>query len=195
MNAAALTRLRVAQATRTPVSAEQIREMLRVDEAAENAGEQRVETLLQEWIDLGVVREVGEDPVLYVLMPVFRDDLARRIAGHLLRPRTLLSLEREVATDTLLPNLREHGLEPLVRDLVEAGLVVELEGVEDADTLVDEVDDRDDTIDLHPDARKILQEQLSATDPVSGVLRRGWEFEAGSFFVLSRKGLDALQVT
>lgn len=187
MSAAELTRLRVAQAARTPVTIEQIREMLRADEAAENAGEERVAGIVDDWIDAGLLRAVGEDPVLYVQVPIFRDDISRRIAGHLLRPRTLLSLERELSRDVMMPNLREHGLRPLVGELAEAGLVASLGEVEDVDGLVDTIEEDDGVIDLHPSSAKLLRDRL-------GHERHSWEFEAGEFFVLTRKGLDALQV-
>lgn len=188
MNATELTRLRVAQAARTPVSVDQIREMLRADEAAENAGQERVERLVAEWVDLGVLKALGDDPVLYVQVPVFRDELARRLTAHLLRPRTLLSLEREFARDKMLPNLREHDLGPMVDELVVDGLVVALDDVTDSTELVDAVDSNDEAIDLHPSSRTVLEGRLAYPE-------RSWEFEAGTFFVLSRKGLDALQVT
>lgn len=188
MNAVELTRLRVAQAARAPVTIEEIQTALRDDTAAENAGRERTERLVDEWVDAGVLRAVGDDPVRYVQVPVFRDEIARRLTAHLLRPRTLLSLERELSRDQMLPNLREHDLAPMVDELVDAGLVIALDDVKDSVELADAVDSHDDAIDLHPSSRVILEERLAHPD-------RSWEFEAGSFFVLSRKGLDALQVT
>lgn len=187
MTAAELTRLRVAQAARTPVTIDRIRELLRSDEAAENAGAERVAGIVEEWTDLGLLKAVGEDPVLYVQVAVFQDDISRRIAGHLLRPRTLLSLERELASDVMMPNLREHGLKPLVGELIDDGLVKALVKVHNVHELADAIAADDDVIDLHPSSEKALIDRLSHE-------RRSWEFEAGDFYVLTRKGLDALQV-
>lgn len=198
MASAETTRLRVAQAARIPVTAEQVAGQLATDEAAVNLSPAKVTEAMAEWIKLGIVEELpaaSEDaPVRYVHSPVWTTELHRRIAGHLLRPRGLASLQAETRSDPQVGSFDLDTLAQYVGVLEKQGLVKNIGTQEDSTELADRIDDDDDVIDLHPSSRKILVQRLAATDPVTGNLLRGWELE-GDFFVLTRKGLDALQVT
>lgn len=198
MASAEITRLRVAQATRIPVTAEQVAEQLATDELALDLSPVKVADAMAEWVDLGIVEELpaaSEDaPVRYVQAHVWTTELHRRIAGHLLRPRGLASLQAECRSDPQVGSFDLDTLGQYVGVLEGQGLVKNIGTPEDSTDLADRIDDDDDVIDLHPSSRKILVQRLAVTDPVTGKLLRGWELE-DDLFVLTRKGLDALQVT
>jgi hypothetical protein len=184
---AELTRLRVAQAARVPVTAERVVELLAGDEDASSLSIEQVESAFDDWIEEGLVEALPGKPKRYVQAAVWVTELHRRIAGHLLRPRNLQSLQAECRSDPYVGSFDLDTLGQYVDVLANADLVKSVGEHADSESLADAVDGDPEVIDLHPDSRKALIERLAS--PV-----RAWQLE-GAVFVLTRKGLDALQVT
>lgn len=191
MASAERTRLRVAQAARIPVTAARISELLSEDEEAHNLSVAKVEEALAEWIDEGIVEKLpaAEDggEARYVHRQVWTTELHRRIAGHLLRPRNLASLQAECRADEFIGSFDLDTLQQYLDVILNAGIVKTVGEHADSKSLADAVDNDADTIDLHPSSRSVLIERLDHP-------RRAWQLE-GPIYVLTHKGLDALQVT
>lgn len=186
MPSAELSRLRVAQAARVPVSVERIVDLLEGDEAAENLSAAEVEDHLDEWVKEGVIERLPGGR--YVHAALFANDMERRVVANLeQRPRTVNVLQEVLRRDDNVGNVPTDALEDTLASLEQRGLVVNMGEYEDPAELVDAITDHAEASTMHPESQAIVAERLAHK-------ARKWQLK-GSQWIITERALDALKVT
>lgn len=191
-----LTKMRVAQAARVPVAPAQVVAALEADEAAKNLTAGKVEEILKEWEERGVLESFGEEEVRYVHASLFQTDIDRRIVAALGRPRTVESLQAELRRDPLVGPIPVRDLGKMLKRLAEKRLVRNLGQAKDGKDLAAAVKEDGEVPDLHPESAEILAERLvdPSTIPVTDARRgRSWQLDGDQWY-MTTLARDALQV-
>ena len=117
----------------------------------------------------------------------FASDQHRHIAGHLLQPRTIYLLQRELFTDPTV-NMPEEGVLAILGELESDGLVVRFSGnYTEAQDLVDEINGDAQAITLPDEQAEIYVNRVHARPD-----RQQMYLGTGDQWVLAEAGLELL---
>lgn len=183
-----LTRLRVAQAARVPVTAEMVARQLDPDEAAHSWSAEEVEPVLGELVEEGLLEALpGSNgaPARYVQRALFEGDVGRRIVSVLAAPRNVAAIQHELRGDPQVGELPREYIEQVLERARRAGLVECLGVFDDAGELAATAREDEATAPLKADQAKALAARLAHPT-------RAWRM-AGEQWQLTVFGRTALQ--
>lgn len=183
-----LTRLRVAQAARMPVTAGMVARQLDTDEAAHDLTGKDAEKLLADLTTEGLLEVLpGSEnaPVRYVQRALFEGDVGRRIVSVLAAPRNVAAIQHELRGDPQVGELPREYIEQVLERAAGQGLVRCLGEFDDAGELAATAREHEATAPLKAEQAKALAARLAHPT-------RAWRM-AGEQWQLTVFGRMALQ--
>jgi hypothetical protein len=196
-----LTRIRVAQAARVPVTAAMVAAQLAPDEAAHSWNADAVHLALSDLVDEGLLEVLPGEPKRFVQRALFEGDAGRRIVAQTAIPRNVEEIRAELRGDRSVGDLPGEYISQVLERAADAGLVVLLGSFEEpqaqgesedeaqarnAAALADAARGHEETVALQAQQTQWLASRLSHSS-------RAWRL-AGEQWMLTNFGKLALQV-